>query len=319
MNPDDLDLAGEPVLVVGWRPKAKKLAAAAVDLNEDTFDIAREIANQTLYYWQGCAQVNWHPDANVEEGEEILVLPAEELPATHPDEHAGDPQLAETAQLLSLVLFPGRLETLEPGQLADGRFRFCAVVWEDGLDGRPVAIVAEHDPTFVLRRASHWFRFEGTLKATTPPDFTLPSRGDLIVTEEEIFIHNPATFDRLFSDVRALLNDVPAATAALQASMARLPMTEATAHALEEVCGTRPSLARRLQRLANHPVAQKITADELRPVVEKHGEDATDYLTEDALDLAPHKVRAWLDLVEGRWYEADFSNEPRRAAKWSAR
>lgn len=319
MNRDDLDLAGDPVLVVGWRPKAKELAAAAVDLNEDAFDIARQIASQTLDYWQGCDQVSWHPDAGVEEGEEVLVLPAHELPAVHPDESVDDPQLAETAQLLGLVLFPGGLETLGPGQLADGRFRFCAVVWEDGLDGRPVAIVAEHDPTFVLRRASHWFRFEGTLKATTPPDFTLPSRGDLIVTEEEIFIHSPATFDRLFSDVRALLNDVPAATAALKVSMAKLPMTEATAQALEEVCATRPSLARRLQRLANHPVAQEITVDRLRPVVEKHGEDAADYLTDDSLHLTPDKVRSWLDIVEGRWYEADFSDEPRRAARWSAR
>lgn len=319
MSPEDVDLNADPILVVGWRPRAKQLAAAAVDLAEDAYEVVRGLAGRTIDQWQACEQLPWHPDAHVEAGEQVLVLPAVEIPGAGNEAEPVDGQLGETAKLLDLVLSPGQLDTLHPEQLAGGRFRFCAAIWEDGLDGGPLAIVAEHDPTSVLRNASHWFRFDGTLRSAPAPDFTLPNKGDLILTHEEIFILNPTTFDRLFSDVRALLNDVPAATAALQSRMASLPLTEAATEALEEVCSTRPSLARRLQRLSQHPVVPGITGDKLRPVVEKHGEDPDEFLTHNALDIGPDKVRAWLDIVEGRWYDADFSDEPRRAARWSTR
>ena len=232
---------------------------------------------------------------------------------------AADPQLTEAAALLELVLAPGDLDNIEPDQLSEGDFRFYAAVWEEGDNGKPVAFVDKYDPTNVLRKASHWFRFDGALRSTDPPDFTLDERADLVITTDEVATLNLLTFDRLFSDIRALLNNVPSNVVALRAALISMPMTDASAAAIEEVCGRLPSLARRLQNLAGSPAAAAVDANVLRAVLSKHGQRPGQFVKRGQLDIDASQVSVLLDVTEGRWYEADFTSEPRRAARWSRR
>jgi hypothetical protein len=51
----------------------------------------------------------------------------------------------------------------------------------------------------------------------------------------------------------------------------------------------------------------------------RHGQRAADFVKNGTLDIGAAQVGAFLDIAEGRWYEADFTNEPRRAARWSRR
>lgn len=327
----DLDLGGDPILVVGRRPRPKTLEAYVVDLHDETFETMRGIARQTIGTLTPRMREEWHPNASIEPGEEYLALEVENLPkplATR-GEAGGldvgiaprprDPRLIDAAGLLSLVLDPGSLENLAPDQLAAGQFIFYALVWERGDAGRPVAFVSKYDPTTVLRRASSFFRFDGVLRSTNPPDFALDDRADLAITTEEIAILTPTAFDQLFADIRALLNDVPANVAALRAALTQLTITDASRQAIEQICAKRPSLARRLQNFATSPEAGAITPASLRAVLKRHGQDPNEYLRNRVLDIGPGQVGVLLDVAEGRWYEADFSSEPRRAARWSRR
>lgn len=331
-----LDLAGDPILIVGRRPKPKALEAFVVDLHQETFQTMRGIANETTNVLADSVRQDWHPDASLEPGEEYLTIQVDALPAPPParrprrrsslaSQESNDLdvptniQLAEAAALIRLVLAPGELDNLDPNELAGGNFRFYAIVWQAGDGGRPVAFVSEYDPTNVLRKASSWFRFDGTLRGADRPDFTLDDRADLVITTDEIAMLTTTAFDHLFSDVRALLNEVPANVAALRKALRNLPMTDASRQALEQVCATRPSLARRLQNLASSPGAGSINSTTLRAVLRKHEQDPNDFITRGTLDIGPAQVGVLLDVAEGRWYEADFTSEPRRAARWSRR
>ena len=327
-----LDLGGDPILVVGRRPKPKTLEAYVVDLHDETFETMRGIAQQTITALTTRLREDWHPNASIEPGEEYLAIEVENLP-TPPAPRRGaavdlgvdaaaqprDPRLVDAAGLLRLVLAPGELDNLDSDQLAAGKFLFYALVWEQADAGRPIAFVSKYDPTTVLRKASAFFRFDGTLRSADPPDFALDDRADLVITIEEIAVLSPPAFDQLFADIRALLNDVPANVAALRAALTQLPMTDASRRAIEQICATRPSLARRLQNFASSPDAAAITPANLRAVLRRHGQHPNEFVRNGILDIQPAHVGALLDVAEGRWYEADFTSEPRRAASWSRR
>ena len=328
-QPDEwssLNLSGDPILIVGRRPRPRTLQGYVIDLHDETFPTMRAIATTTIAELADRDVLPWHPNADMEPGEQYLTVEISELPSspTHnPVRTDGDtgapPPLANAADLIRLVLAPGNLDNLDPSDLAQEHFRFYAIAWEAADRGQPVAFVSEYDPTTILRKASSYFRYDGTLRNAPAPDFALDDRADLIVTTAEVAILNPAAFNRLFADIRSLLNDVPAYTTALKTAMIRLPMSAATETAITQVCAARPLYARQLQNLSTGADAAWITPASIREVLKRHGQKPADFLTKGVLDIDRDQVGAFLDLAEGRWYEADFTYEPRRAARWSRR
>ncbi|MHB8449083.1 MAG: hypothetical protein ACYDAQ_01210 [Mycobacteriales bacterium] len=322
----NLDLAGDPILIVGRRPKPRVLEGYVLDLHSETFPTMRAIAQTTTEALHDRQPLAWHPNADMIIGEQYLAVDVTDLPTKPPssepsptEDSVAAPPLADAADLIRLVLAPGELDNLDPAALASERFRFYAIVWEQADAGQPSAFVSEYDPTTVLKKASSYFRYDGTLRSTATPDFALDDRADLIITTTDIAILNPAAFDRLFADIRALLNDVPTYVMALKTAMTSLSMSAATEAAIAEVCAKKPSFARQLQNLSTSPHTASITAHSLRTVLKRHGQTPADFLTKDALTIDAAHVSTFLDVAEGRWYEADFTSEPRRAARWSRR
>jgi hypothetical protein len=330
----DMNLDGDPILVVGRRPAPKKLEGFVVDLQIDTFGAMRGIARSTIDEITNCEPVEWHPNAGIEEGEEYFSVNVRELPSP-PRSRRGsrdgldsvepskdippDPYLHEAAGLLQVVLAPGELGNLHPALLEDGDFRFYAIVWEHGDAGRPVAFVSEYNPVQILRKAKYYFRFDGTLQLTATPDFTLNEQSDLVIASDEIAALRATVFDHLFSDIRALLNDVPVSLIALKKTFNRLPFSSESEKAVEIVCAARPTFARRLQELTLSEHGQDISLAKLHRALRRHGEEPTDFIRGGKIEITHDEVGPFLDVLEGRWYEADFTSEPRRAARWSRR
>lgn len=323
----NFDLDGDPILVVGRRPAPKALEGFVIELQQDTFDAMRDIARTTTGLLVGRVPLEWHPNASAEQGEEYLVIDVADLPSTPVSQSMpastspgqSDSRLTEASALLRIVLAPGALDNLDPSDTSDAGFRFYAVVWEAGDKGGPVAFVSEYDPTMILRKANKYFRYDGTLRLADPPDFALNDRAQLIITTEKIAILKAAVFDRLFSDIRTLLNDVPGYVRALDNAFAKLPFSSESQKALELMCSTRPTFARRLQNLGSYPGAGNVTPALLRIALKDHGAEPADFIRKGVVEIAEASVAGLLDVLEGRWYEADFSDEPRRAATWSRR
>lgn len=317
-----LDLAGDPLLIVGQRPRPRTLEAFAIDLHKETHGTMRGIASATINCLSSRESVPWHSYAAIEPGEQYLSVDVSDLPSigTPSSEESHEPPspFDSAADLIRLVLNPGELANL-PQDLSDAKFRFYAVVYEAADGGSAAAFVSEYDPVAVLRKASAFFRFDGTLRSTRAPDFTLDGRADLIVTADEVAVLKPAAFDHLFSDIRAALNDVPAYTTALKTAMTSLPMSPSTEEAIRSVCRAKPSLAKQLWNLSRSAHACDLTAPALEEVLRRHDRDPNEFLNDGVLAIGPGQVGALLDVTEGRWYEADFTGEPRRAARWSRR
>jgi hypothetical protein len=301
----EFDLAADPVLAVGWRPRAKALAAAAVALHAETFSTMREIAAATQADFLGREPLPWHPNAHIEAGEQYLYF-----------EHGAH---QDAADLIQLVTQPADLETISLEELQDGALRFYAIIWEEGFQGGPAAFVSEYDPTQVLRKASSYFRYRGTLRAAPPPDFALNDRADMIITGTHVAMLRATPFDRLFSDIRAALNDVSSNVTVLRHAMVGLPMSAASAKAFETVCATRPSFARRLAQLSeNTTLVSQLTPRSIDKALRRHGHVPADFIAGGQLQITNAEVSTFLDIAEGRLFEADFTGEGRRAARWSA-
>jgi hypothetical protein len=329
----DVNLDRDPILVVGRRPAPKRLEGFVVDLRQDTFGVMRGIAQATIDEITRREPAEWHPNAGIEEGEEYFSVNVADLPSPAssrrtrrgsqsdglPAATSTDPHLHEAAALLRVVLAPGELENLHPALLESGDFRFYAIVWEHGDSGRPVAFVSEYNPVQILRKSTYFFRYDGTLRLTETPDFTLNEQSDLIVTSDEIAVLRAISFEHLFSDIRALLNDVPTNLAVLKATFHRLGFSSESEKAIEAVCVTRPTFARRLQELTLSGHGEDITLAKLHRVLQRHGEEPTDFIRGGRIEITRDEVGPFLDVLEGRWYEADFTSEPRRAARWARR
>ncbi len=300
-----LALSADPILAVGWRPRPKQLDAATVDLHAETFDTMRDISNATLAAIRDRQPVPWHPNAFMEENEEYLLF-----------EHGAH---QEVAALVRLVMLPSQLGRVTLSDLRDLPMRFYAILWEDGLQGDPVAFVSQYDPTVMLRQAVSFFRFQGTLRSAEPPDFTLNRRADMIITRTHVAILRTVAFNRLFSDIRAALNDVKTSVTKLRAVMTGLPMTAASATAFETVCATRPTFADRLQRLSEDTaLVSQLTPRSVRAALRRHQRSSSEFLSGAQLAITDAQVSTFLDIAEGRLFEADFTGEGRRAARWSA-
>lgn len=314
----EVDLSGQPLLVIGDRPRPRQLEGWVVDTRETTHGILRSVAEQAISDLAERTPTTWQPEGSFEAGEQYLVLDTGELLQVVA---AGSAPvgLAEASALLSLLLDVPDLDDIDGDRIGEGRFRFYAITFEQGDAGETISFVRAMDPSAPLRAASAWFRWQGALEPAPAPDLAISDTVDLVVTGTEIAILRPSAFDALFADVRMLLNDVPAMVKQLGKAMTGLKMTAAARKALEVVCATKPSYARRLHLLATSEYAGSITPEALKRVLRHHGETPSHYLTRDQLDIGPDHVASLLDVAEGRWYTADFSKERRRADRYRTR
>lgn len=342
---DDIRTDGAPILILGRRPKPRDLEGFVVRLDASTFAALRDIANRTLAELGAMEAADWHPSAVAAPGEEYAVIDVRGLPApkvptlrqklrpradsqgegSRPADFDGrdvgtdDLGSTTTAGLMRLIASPDSLAVLQATDLDSYDFRLYAIVWTEGLADGLVAFVGEFNPVALVRRAHSFYSFDGVLRAVPAPSLSLNAAADLVITDEAILILRPTAFDHLFSDVRALLNDVPADVSKFEATFKKLPFSSISLKAIESVCASRPMYAKRLRQLAAEPHLDDITPALLRRALVRHGADPHDFIQSGVVEIDRDEVGELFDVLEGRWYEADFSREPRRAEIWSKR
>ena len=332
-----------PRLVLGWRPRPRRLMGARVEVHDDAADGLREVVAGALAQLASLSPVKFGPTVLAEPGEEYLRLPIGELPPRAPnrrpplrapapqqgapstDVNRQDPaappheEASELADLLRLVGAPDELETISAGQLQDGDFAFYGICFPQH-DGELVTAIRGMSPTRTLRRGAFFGRFAGSLRRAERPDLLLEGAVDLVITGDEVAILNRTTFDRLFSDLDAVALAVPGAVAAVAVAMPNLQLTPGASQTLTDLCMRLPSLAKRLSALADSAGLDALSPDTLRSALKNHGEDPGPWLDEDDnLVLTEDRARQFLDVAEGRWWTSDFSGERRRADRYRPR
>lgn len=323
-----VDFAGDPELLVGWR-RGERLHAGTVPLHDDVVPTLRSVCEGTVKAIQKRTTRPYEPSAELEEGEEIFKISFTELPAPSPRRRAHHQlkkaveeglldELPNAADLVALLELSAH-EQIEAGRLAEGGFAFYAIRWVSG--GRFISFVKAAAPVVVMKKGMFFFQYSETLRSVERPDFALYADVDLVMTGSAAYVLKKRAFDRLFKDVRVVLQDVPKNANELVAEMDdKVPLTARAVAAVVERCRTRPTYAARLRRAVARARALPLTPELLSEALKRHELPVESMLNDKGeLDFAGEQVSLCLDLIEGRLFEDDLSGEHRRADRYSTR
>jgi hypothetical protein len=228
----------------------------------------------------------------------------------------GSDEAADLSDLQRLVMAPG-LASLSPADLREGRYLFYAVICTEQGTGQRIGFVRQSDPHRVAKAGGLLTAFgqEG-LRRLEDPVFVFEAGFDLIISPEEVAVLRLEAFNRMFADLNTLALAAPANARTLTGLVGRV--APAAVEALARAAAARPSLARRLQRLATTGAVPTVTPGDLSKAMLKHDLDPARLVTGDEITFPQEQAAVFLDLIEQLYYETDFTSEHRRSDRYSS-
>ena len=251
----------------------------------------------------------------IEPGEEYLAVPTTELASTAAQGHEVDAdQAADLSDLQRLVMTPG-LPPLSLDDLRDGRYLFYAAIGTERTTSRRIGFVRQSDPHRIARagRLTALFGQEG-LRRLEDPVFVFEAGFDLVISPDEVAVLRLEAFNRMFADLNTVALAAPANATKIAGMVGQV--APGAVEALARAAAARPSLARRLQRLASGAVPA-VTPHALSKAMRKHDLDPAWLITSDEITFQQEHAMVFLDLIEQLYYETDFTREHRRSDRCS--
>jgi len=304
-------------LIVGWRPRPSRLDAAAVELSGEVAEEIRSLCRGTLDQLAGLSPRPYGASPYIEPDEEYLAVPVTELTgaggaqADQPD----DDEAAGLSDLQRLVATAG-LRPISRAELREGRYLFYAAISVAAGSGQRLGFVRQSDPHRVAK-AGGFLALLGQegLEHLDDPVFVLEAGFDLVVTPDEVAVLRIEAFNRMFADLHTLSSAAPANAKLIAEVMPG--MRQAAVEALAGAATARPSLARRLARLARPGAVPAVTPDDLSAAMAKHGLNPADLVSNGEIAFEQNRAAVFLDLIEQLYYETDFTREHRRSDRYS--
>jgi hypothetical protein len=310
-----LALAPGAELIVGWRPRRSRLEGAAVDLSRE---IARELQAMCRKALDSFHDLSRRPYGGSPyiEADEYLAIPVTELADAVADSSVtDDDEAAGLSDLQRLVTTPG-LDALSSRELRDGRYLFYAVICTVRRTRQRLGFVRQTDPHKVARTGGLMTLFgEQGLRRLEDPVFVFEAGFDLVISPDEVAVLRLEAFNRMFADLNTLALAAPA-NAGKIAGMVGQVAPEAV-EALARAGAARPSVARRLQRLARDGAVPRVAPADLSLAIRKHGLDPAQIVPGDEIAFSQEQAMVFLDLIEQLYYETDFTGEHRRSDRYS--
>jgi hypothetical protein len=314
-------------LLLGWRDGRRDLDAQAARM---TSDVSKEMIAACQRALSGMAQLDRRIYSGIPalEPEQYLSLAVatgsngvahDEADALEKLDQMMPEEAAATARLVELV--NGAFdedEWLTKDELALGSWLFYAVVVQLE-DGGVAAFVRKYNPQRGLKAGRLRVAANGdTLARFDDPLFNFDFNFDLIIAPNEIAIFSVTAFNSVFADIE--LAKIHAGEHVTTITSSVVASLSGPSEALfRKECEERASLANRVRRLAHVDYLNRVTPAALRDALQQHGMPA-DRLGKTRVRLTNRDdVEVFLDLVEGLYYEADFTGEARRADRYSVR
>ena len=310
-------------LLLGWRDGAHGLEARPVRVSDG---IGNELveACKSMLSRIGGLEPRIYSGIPAIESDQYLSLGIE--PETAGDD--GEPtwllpqEMAATAELLGII--DGAFEAedwLSRAELEGGFWLFYVVVveLEDAGSGEVVAFVRKYNPQRGFSAGRLQVSARGsTLVRVDDPLFNFDFKFDLVVAPDEIAILSVSAFNSVFADIEVSKLHVPENATAVATGLA-LALADGSEDVLGLVCGQRASFANRLRRLAHADHLGRVDKAEMRKALKRHKYSAN-RLGDGSLVLRNQDdVELLFDLLEGLLYEADFTEEGRRAVRYTVR
>jgi hypothetical protein len=324
-----LKLGKSARLLLGWRDGRRNLSAQAARM---TADVSKEMIAACQRALNDMAQLDRRIYSGIPalEPEQYLSLAiatgsssggvaTNQADALLKLDRMMPEEATTTAQLVELINSAfDEDEWLTKDELAFGSWLFYTVVVQL-TDGGVAAFVRKYNPQRGLKAGRLRVAANGdTLARFDDPLFNFDFNFDLIIAPDEIAIFNVTAFNSVFADIE--LAKIHAGEHVTTITSGVVASLSGPSEALfRKECEERTSLANRVRRLAHVDYLNRVTTAALRDALQKHGMPA-DRLGKTKVQLTSRTdVEVFLDLVEGLYYEADFTGEARRADRYSVR
>ena len=255
-----LRLAPGAELIVGWRPRRSRLDAAAIELSQDVASEMQSLCRAELDHLPGLIRRPYGGSPYIEPGEEYLAVPISELASTAPVQAVDADEAADLSDLQRLVITPALPPCRQP---TCARAITCSTPLSAPRRARPAdRLRTATDPHRVAKAGGLMTAFgqEG-LRRFEDPVFVFEAGFDLIISPDEIAVLRLEAFNRMFADLNTLAMVAPANAKKIADMVGQV--APGAVEALAPAAAARPSVARRLQRLATTGAVPSVTPGDL--------------------------------------------------------
>lgn len=268
---------GAVTLAVGWR-QGKKILGGRVELTTEVADFLRTVASNAAQEIGERTDKPYSADSHLEH-DEVFVLPVASA-------------LIES-NIIDIVRNATPLPRIGAGDLPRKPLLFYAAVVGDDPTAR-TSFVRATNPVVTAGTGRVLTRLAQSLTSVSEPVFALERRVDLAVTDDQIYVLNQATFERLFRDLPEVLDRIPDW---LADATATLPMSASSLAALQERCEANGTLRRRLRAIYERGHLAQLTIDDVRSEAERQGLNAEALIVEGQLSLENVDAATMLKLL----------------------
>ena len=327
----DIQLGGDPHLILGRRQGKREIDAVLVDLHRNLFAEVREICERTLARLGETGPRAYEPNAEVERDEHHFVLgldtlPEQPAPARRRSGQQREAQVSDeenpdrTAALVKALRSPGGLAPVDAAHLSDFTAIFYSLAYQQD-DDTWVHFIKKVNPRRILKKGWVWTQFSDVLQRSEAPAMVLESDVDVVLTSEILAGFSAYPIKTLFTDVYLVMRDVPDYIEHIASAIsATMPLSETAKAALLTYVGKKVSVAARLYRLQERISTLDLKPDRVQESLIKHGFDPAQLIgTDGGFAFDETGASLFLDTVEGRFFEDDLTGEHRRADRFSTR
>jgi hypothetical protein len=322
---ETLTLTGDPILVVGLRPKTK-IIGYRITVDQNLHPDLRKIADDALAIVKGHAAIDYTPYVEPGDNEYLKLAPNTlTITKTRTNPSGTTSQKQQTARLLEIIQNADTLPPLGAKALTErlDEFVLQAVCLHAGTD--VVGFVTKGNAGRAIKRsaiplglADNHDRF----KKITRPEVILDSDIHAILAPGEIAILNVTQFQFLVGDI-GLVQEYAAAQAKVisQSFQSRgVPLHASTAAALAAKAKASVQLAKRLDAFNERVLSLDVSRITDGKGFTQQGLKKADFVnSKGEIECDDDRVVELLDALEGRYFDDGFSDEHRRADRFRKR
>lgn len=177
------------------------------------------------------------------------------------------------------------------------------------------------NPRQILKPGFLWTHYESSLKRVATPDMVIESTVDVLLMPEQLFSFNGNKIKDLFTDVHLAAQDVPNYVNNIVTALGEdVRITDEALEVLRRTAMKKVSFARRLFALQSTLTNLHVKLDMIRDALASHGIEKEQLLDDEGnLRFEESGVGVFLDVMEERYFESDWTHESRRADRFSTR
>ena len=320
-----LKLTGDPILVVGLRPKTKILGYR-VTIDKNLHPDLRKIADDALAIVDKRSGVDYTPYVEPGDGEYLKLATATlTVTKTRTDLSGTTSQKQQTAQLLEIIQNADTLEPLGAKALTErlDEFVLQAVCLHTGTD--IVGFVTKGNAGRIIKRSAIPLGLDDNndrFKKISRPEVILEGETHAIVAPDEIAVLNVTQFQFLVGDIGLVQECAPAQVGVIAQSFQSRGVTlnAATAAALTAKARESVQLAKRLDAFNERVLILDVSRIKNGKGFTQQGLKKADFVnTNGEIQCDDDRVLELLDALEGRYFDDGFSDEHRRADRFRKR